>query len=145
MFEHSLIGLEARKKSRRGWFSLPVAILIHVVAFAGFTFASYWDIEKVPEPSTNVVFYELVGPPPPPPPQRGTGKPPTQTADKAPEVKPPVTQELVQPKDEIAEFPPVASQATDDAATDLPAWGDPDRCRTASRTGCPSAPAPIPR
>ena len=62
MFEHSLIGLEARKKSRRGWFSLPAAIAIHLVAVAGFTFASVWDVSEVPEPQVNIVFVDFKQP-----------------------------------------------------------------------------------
>lgn len=125
MFEHSLIGLEARKKSRRGWLSLPVAVLIHLAAFATFTFASYWEVGEVPEPSMNVVFYELVSPPPPPPPQRGSNQPATQTTVKPPETKPVMPQQPVQPRDVPNELPPVASQMTGDVVVDLPP-GDPN-------------------
>jgi protein TonB len=110
MFEHSLIGLAERKKSRRGWFSLPVAIAIHLAAFATFTFASYWDIEEVSEPPVNLVFIGEPAPPPPPPPARGGGKAPEQTAVKPPEVKPPAPQQTVQPRDVPDELPPVLSQ-----------------------------------
>ena len=67
MFEHSLIGLQERKKSRHGWFSLPMAVLIHLVALGTFAFASYWDIDEVTEPSINLVFIGEGAPPPPPP------------------------------------------------------------------------------
>src|SRR5688500_3846258 len=97
MFEHSLIGLQERKKSRRGWFSLPLAIALHLAALATFTFASVWEVAEVPEPPINVDIDRQ--PAPPPPPQRGSGKPPTETAVKPTAVKPPTPQEIVQPPD----------------------------------------------
>jgi protein TonB len=124
MFEHSLIGLEERKKSRRGWFSLPMAIVIHLVAFGTFTFASYWDVAELPDPPTNDVFY--VSMPPPPPPIRGTGKPPTETAAKQAEVKAPTPQQVVQPPDVPTELAPVSSQVVSDIVSDLPDGGDPN-------------------
>lgn len=125
MFEHSLIGLEARKKSRRGWFSLPVAIAIHLVAVAGFTFASVWDVAEMPAPPTNDIFYVSL-PPPPPPPQLGTGKPPeTVAAVKPPEVKPP-TPEVVQPPAVPQDLSPVVAQNMGEITSELPAWGDPN-------------------
>ena len=111
MFEHSLIGLEARPKSRRGWFSLPVAIAVHLVALAGFTFASVWDIAEVPEPQVNLVYVDFQQKPlPAPPPARGGGKAPEPAAVKPPEVKPPAPQQTVQPNDVPSELPPVVSQ-----------------------------------
>lgn len=124
MFEHSLIGLEERKKSRRGWFSLPMAIVIHLAAFGTFTFASYWDVAELPDPPTNDVFYVSMAPPPPPP-IRGTGKPPTETV-KQTEVKAPAPQQVVQPPDVPTELAPVSSQVVGDIVSDLPAGGDPN-------------------
>ncbi|HVG10979.1 MAG TPA: TonB family protein [Thermoanaerobaculia bacterium] len=124
MFEHSLIGLDERKKSRRGWFSLPMAIVIHLAAFATFTFASYWDVAELPDPPTNDVFY--VSMPPPPPPIRGSGKPPTEAVVKQAEIKPPTPQQIVQPPDVPTELAPVASQVVSDLVSDLPAGGDPN-------------------
>ncbi|MFP5285865.1 MAG: energy transducer TonB, partial [Thermoanaerobaculia bacterium] len=126
MFEHSLIGLEARKKSRRGWFSLPVAIAIHLVAVAGFTFASVWDVAEVPAPPTNDVFYVSMAPPPPPPPPRGSGQPETKTAVKAPEVKPEAPRQPVQPTAVPDQPLPPVSQAVSDVISSLPAGGHPD-------------------
>lgn len=126
MFEHSLIGLEARKKSRRGWFSLPVAIALHLAALATFTFASAWDVAEVPAPPTNDIFYVSM-PPPPPPPQRGSGQPERPTAVKQAEVKPPTpAQQPVQPTDEATELPPVDSQVASDVVKDLLPGGDPN-------------------
>ena len=125
MFEHSLIGLAERKKSRRGWFSLPMAVVIHLAAFATFTFASYWDVAELPDPPTNDIFYVSMAPPPPPP-IRGTGKPPTETAVKQEEVKAPAPQQVVQPPDVPTELAPVASQVVSDLVSDLPAGGDPN-------------------
>lgn len=109
MFEHSLIGLAERKKSRRGWFSLPMAIVIHLAAFATFTFASYWDVAEVSEPPLNLVFIDWQPPKPPAPPvARGGGKAPEKAPTvKAPEVKPPTQEQTVQPQDVPNELPPV--------------------------------------
>ena len=123
MFEHSLIGLAERKKSR-GWLSLPMAIAIHLVAVATFTFASVWDVAEVPAPPTNDVFY--VSLPPPPPPILGTGKPPTTTVVKQAEVKAPAPQQVVQPPDVPTELVPVASQVVSDVVSDFPPGGDPN-------------------
>ena len=128
MFEHSLIGLEARPKSRRGWFSLPVAIALHLAAFATFSFASYWDVAEVPDPQTNDIFWVTAAPPPPPP-SLGTGKPPTEVIEKKPvvvEEKPVIADQPVQPTDAPTDLPPSVSDVVSDVATDLPAWGDPN-------------------
>jgi len=126
MFEHSLIGLAERKQSRRGWFTLPMAILLHLVALATFTFASVWDVAEVPEPSENIIYSEMAAPPPPPPPQRGSGKPPTEKAVKSTEVKPPTPQQVVQPPSVPTELTPVSSQVLSDIVSDLRDGGDPD-------------------
>jgi protein TonB len=124
MFEHSLISLNERKQSRRGWFSLPLAIAIHLAALATFTFASVWEVAEVPEPPFIV---DIGGQPaPPPPPQRGSGKPPTETAVKPTEVKPPTPQEIVQPPDVPTELSPVTSQVVSDLVSILPDGGHPD-------------------
>lgn len=128
MFEHSLIGLEARPKSRRGWFSLPVAIAIHLAAFATFSFASYWDVAEMPDPPTMDVFYVSMAPPPPPP-ALGTGRPPEKEVVEKKAVveeKPLVADQPVQPSDTPAELPSSTSDVVSDVATDLPAWGDPN-------------------
>lgn len=129
MFEHSLIDLDAQaqKKSRRGWFSLPVAIVLHLVALATFTFAGYWDIGAVPEPPLNDIFYVQLSPPPPPPPIRGSGQPEKQAAVKPPDVKPPEPQQTVQPRDVPDQLAPVASTLTSQVVNDLlPPNGHPD-------------------
>ena len=56
MFEHSLISLDQKKPARRRWLSLPIAVGLHVAALATFTFASYWHVEKVPEPMVSEAF-----------------------------------------------------------------------------------------
>jgi protein TonB len=126
MFEHSLIGLEERKKSRRGWFSLPAAIAIHLAAFATFTFASYWDVADVPAPPTNDIFYVAL-PPPPPPPALGSGRQETRTTPvRQEEVKPPTpVQQPVQPTDEMPDLPPANSHVANDVLSDLQPGGDP--------------------
>lgn len=55
MFEHSLIALD-KKSSRRRWLSFPIAVGLHLVALASFTFASYWHVERVPEPNEAGVY-----------------------------------------------------------------------------------------
>jgi protein TonB len=86
MFEHSLIDLETRQPARRRWISLPVAISLHLVAFAAFGFGSYWAVGAVPEPDTlmePMAIFEL--PPLPPPPAGGhSAPPPAPTHEPAP-------------------------------------------------------------
>jgi periplasmic protein TonB len=122
MFEHSLIGLEAKPRSRRAWISLPVAILLHLAALATFTFAGYWHINEVPEPSVNVVFFTSA-PPPPPPPVRGSGRPETETK---PTVKPPVPQPAAPTQPTVVpDQTPAATSPVVDNVADLPPNGDP--------------------
>lgn len=89
MFEHSLIDLETRRQpARRRWISLPVAVSLHLVAFAAFGFGSYWSVGAVPAPETvmgPMVIFEL--PPVPPPPSGGHSAPP-QTPTHAPAPQP---------------------------------------------------------
>jgi len=95
MFEHSLIDLETRRQpGRRRWLSLPVAIALHLVAFAAFGFGAYWSVGAVPEPETimePMAIFEL--PPLPPPPSGGhSAPPPAPTHDPAPASQPAPTQ-----------------------------------------------------
>jgi protein TonB len=126
MFEHSLIDLAATKRSRRHWLSLPAAILLHVGAFATFTFASYWQVEKVAEPMViePYIVHEVILPPPPPPPL-GSGRPETKTEVKQADVKP-MPQQTVQPPQvqDLAPAPQTASPVVDNVAG-LPPNGDP--------------------
>lgn len=127
MFEHSLIDLAATKRSRRRWLSLPVAVVLHLGAFAVFSFASYWQIEKVAEPMVIEPYYvhDVILPPPPPPPL-GSGKPETTKPEAKPEVKPVTTpQQPVQPE-QVADLAPVVPQ-TGSSVVDslLPPGGDP--------------------
>lgn len=126
MFEHSLIGLQERKKSRRGWFSLPMAVLIHIVVLGTFAFASYWDVEEVAEPSFNVVFFTSAPPPPPPP--RGSGEQPKPAARPV-EAKPvptPVPDQPIQPDVVPDEVPQAYTSSVVDAVAGLPPGGHPD-------------------
>lgn len=126
MFEHSLIGLQERKKSRRGWFSLPMAVLIHLVALGTFAFASYWDVGEVPEPSLNVVFFTQA--PAPPPPIRGSGEQPA-TAVKPVDVKPvpaPPVDQPIQPDDVPDDVPQADTSSVVSAVAGLPPGGHPD-------------------
>jgi periplasmic protein TonB len=97
MFEHSLIDLESKAKPRRRWISLPIAVGLHVVGFSAFAFASYWNVDDVPEPEANIVFLSLAPLPQPP---AGGGRPPVKPPT-APDVQKPPTQErTVQPTEE---------------------------------------------
>jgi len=91
MFEHSLIDLETRQHpARRRWISLPVAVSLHLVAFAAFGFGSYWSVGTVPEPPVNiepVMILQL--PPVPPAPASGhSAPPPAPTHEPAPASQP---------------------------------------------------------
>jgi protein TonB len=111
MFEHSLIDLDAKKKSRRRWLALPVAIVLHLVALGSLTFAQYWHVGQVEEPPLNLVFVtgqEL------PPPARGSNQPhpaptPRPAATPAPQ---PVTRD-VQPTTVPDRLPPVTTPVID--------------------------------
>lgn len=90
MFEHSLIDLETKQQPRgRRWLSLPVAVVLHLVAFTTFAFASYWNVGTVADPAINVAFIDVQLPPPPPPASSGHPKPqPTKPAAEPPQPTP---------------------------------------------------------
>jgi protein TonB len=94
MFEHSLIDLESqRQPARRRWISLPVAVSLHLVAFAAFGFGSYWSVGTVPEPPVNVAFIDVMLPPVPPAPASShSAPPPTPTHAPTPAPQPAPTQ-----------------------------------------------------
>ena len=126
MFEHSLIDLAATKRPRRRWLSLPVAVLLHVAAFATFSFASYWQVEKVAEPMVIEPYYvhEVILPPPPPPPL-GSGKPETARPEVKPaDVKPETPQQPVQPE-QVADLSPAPQTGSSVVDSILPPGGDP--------------------
>jgi periplasmic protein TonB len=87
MFEHSLIDLETKPVRPRRWISLPVAVGLHVVGLTAIAFASYWNVDTVPEPRVNVVFLSFAPLPDLP---AGGGQRPT--------VKPPVTKDQEKPR-----------------------------------------------
>src|SRR5215813_1785594 len=90
MFESALIDLEAKKQpQRRRWLSLPLAIVLHVVGLTAFAFASYWTVDGVQEPPTNVAFIQVMLPPPPP--GDGHPKPPQPQPHPQPAPQPTVT------------------------------------------------------
>lgn len=135
MFEHSLIDMEPRPRPRR-WLSLPIAVVLHLVALAGFAFASYWNVADVPEPQANLVFLAFAEPPMP---KLGGGRPKPVDQPKREEVKPVKSDTPVQPTpddvpDEVPAPAPVeTSTSTDlvDFGSDVPEgpgvpWGKPD-------------------
>jgi protein TonB len=137
MFEHSLIDLAATKRPRRRWLSLPAAILLHVGAFGIFMLSSYWQVEAVPAPMTNEVFFVSAAPPPPPPPL-GSGRPETKPEVKTAEVKPVVPQQAVQPGEvaDLKSAAPSQSSVVNDI-TGLPPGGDPRGDKNGVENGDP--------
>lgn len=126
MFEHSLIDLAATKRPRRRWLSLPAAIMIHLVAFAAFSFASYWQVDKVAEPMViePYLVHEVTLPPPPPP--LGSGKPaPTTKPEVKPETRPVTPQQTVQPE-QVADLAPAPQTGSSVLDNILPPGGDPN-------------------
>ena len=65
MFEDSLLELDEKRKKKSGairFIVLPLAILIHLAAAGAFLFANYWQVDPVPEPPINVVFFSAAAP-----------------------------------------------------------------------------------
>jgi len=101
MFEHSLIDLETKQQPRRRrWISLPIAVALHVVGLSAFAFASYWSVGSVPEPDTNVVFFQLAPVPELPAGGGGGGRPEPPAPQPAPQPEPVRPSQPVQPTDE---------------------------------------------
>jgi protein TonB len=94
MFEHSLISLDTKKPARRRWLSLPIAVGLHLAAFATFTVASYWHVEGVSEPPESGV-YVIEAALPSLPVQKGGGTPPP--TDPKPQAPAPAPTEPTQP------------------------------------------------
>lgn len=116
MFEHSLIDLEEKKRPRRRWAPLPIAVGLHVAVLASVALGEVWNVAEVGDPDL-MATYHVVTLPPPPPPLSG-GRPARTTAVTAP-VTPPKTP--VQP--DTAEFPdlePAAPAPATLGAADLP-------------------------
>jgi protein TonB len=106
MFEHSLIDLDAQKKSRRRWLALPVAIVLHLVALASLTFANYWNVSKVEEPPLNLIFVQGE---PPPPVAKGTSEVKKPVVKPATAPMPQPETKTIQPKDVPNDLPPSTS------------------------------------
>lgn len=115
MFEHSLIDLETKQQPRRRrWISLPIAVALHVVGLSAFAFASYWSVGSVPEPSTNVVFFQLAPMPELPAGGGGGGRPQPVTKPERPQTEPVKPSQPVQPTDEtVPENVPTPTANTD--------------------------------
>lgn len=136
MFEQSLVSLE-RKKSRRGWLSLPAALVIHLVALTTFTFAGYWHIDQMPDPPVQDVYWVTMDPPPPPPPL-GSGRQETKTEIKKTEVKlvlPP--QQPIQPP--VDPEPQTTTSPVLDNVANLPPNGDPRGSEHGKEGGDPNS------
>lgn len=137
MFETSLIDLAPKKKSRRAWI-FPVALVIHGVALASVTFASYWSVSEIAAPDPNLVFVSLLPLPPPPPiSKRGTNapreKPKTEVVEPKAEIKPsiPVQPDLEKIPEKIEE-----NVSGSDVLSDL-GPGDPEGDPEGSEDGVP--------
>lgn len=135
MFEHSLIDLETKQQPRRRrWISLPIAVALHVIGLSAFAFASYWTVGAVPEPNTNVVFFDLA-PLPELPAGGGGGGRQRPVQPERPRTEPVRPTQPVQPTAETVpdEVPAPATNTpvddlvpVSDAGGDLPGGGDPD-------------------
>ena len=119
MFESSLIALEAKRRPRRRWLSLPLAIALHLIVLVSLAAAQYWNVEQVPEPQVNTVFFTQAALPPPPI-ARGTENPAPVATHPAAPIKP--AQE-VQPQDIPPTIP--TPPLTDTSATVDPSLFDP--------------------
>ena len=135
MFESSLIDLEPQKQPRRRWVSLPLAIAIHFLALGSVTFASYWNVAKVPEPETNAVFFTLPAPPPMII-KRGNPEPPPQ-APREPDAKPVEVKpdQPVQPDLERIPEKPAGPVSPIPQTVDFTGFGDPNGSDTGSEDG----------
>ena len=98
MFESSLIALEAKRRPRRRWLSLPLAIALHLIVLVSLAAAQYWNVEQVPEPEPQFIEPLQVSLQPPSPPHIARG-----TANPAPAVTHPIAPikaaQEVQPRD----------------------------------------------
>jgi periplasmic protein TonB len=124
MFEHSLIDLETKQQPRRRrWISLPIAVALHVVGLSAFAFASYWSVGSVPEPSTNVVFFQLTPAPELPAGGGGGGRPQPPVRPERPQTEPVKPTQPVQPTDETVPenvpTPATTTQVDDFTATNV--------------------------
>jgi protein TonB len=63
MFGSSLFALQSRKGRSRFWFILPLSVVLHLVAFAGFVGAQYWTVPAVADPDLVPVLYVALPPP----------------------------------------------------------------------------------
>jgi protein TonB len=126
MFESSLIALDQKKPSRRRLLSLPIAVGLHLVALATFTFAGYWHVERVPEPPSNDTYIIQAKLPELPAARIKRGSPAPTAPEKAQAVAPKST-EPVQPKDTPETLPvkPTAPSSGITLVDVLPTLGDP--------------------
>jgi protein TonB len=125
MFEHSLISLDKKKPSRRRLLSLPIAVGLHLVALASFTFASYWHVERVPEPSLLQQYVIEASLPELPQAKIKQGSPaPVEHKAKAEAVK---TPEIAQPEKPADKLPTLDTPSTSITLVDVPVGpGHPD-------------------
>lgn len=117
MFGSSLFALQTRK--RRAWFVLPLAVILHLVAFATFVGAQYWSVAEVPEPDMTAVFYVTL-PPAPPAAAPPAGRPAVREQTQAPTPPPPIAQ----PEPEITEAEIPQPATAEEAATEGPVGND---------------------
>ncbi|HEV8579292.1 MAG TPA: energy transducer TonB [Thermoanaerobaculia bacterium] len=108
MFEHSLIDLDSKPRRPRRWISLPVAVGLHVAGFTAFAFASYWNVDKVAEPRTNVVFLSLAPLPELPAGGGGQRPPATPPVNREPQAPTPPQQPVQPTAESVPETIPTA-------------------------------------
>jgi protein TonB len=113
MFGSSLFALQTRKGRSRFWFILPLSIVVHMVAFAGFVGAQYWAVPAVAEPELATVFVSISPPP--------AAAPAGHTQSVKPTVKPVVREvPVVRQPDPKADPTPAPLPPADTPAADSP-------------------------
>jgi periplasmic protein TonB len=88
MFEQAMIESAKKRKNTRRWWIFGTAIGIHVVLGSVASFASFWNVEDLPEPAIQVSFVSAPPPPPPPAPPKGRPKRPKPAQVVRPKVVP---------------------------------------------------------
>lgn len=145
MFGNSLFALQARK--RRAWFVFPLAVFLHLVAFATFVGAQYWAVAELPEPDLAAVFYVSL-PPPPPPAAPPAGRPAAREQTVAPRPPQPIAQPEERPQETPDPSPepaaseiPVGEETVGSDAPGIPGGTDPNGSPDGVPGALPGGPA----
>src|SRR5262249_37610833 len=112
MVENSRPSLETKRPARRRWLSLPIAVGLHAVALATFTFASYWHVEGITDPQTAIEPYVVVSLPALPQAKIKLGSPAPVTQKMAAQT-PPRTDVVQQPQEAPNKLPTLEPPSMD--------------------------------